>query len=233
MKLRVFFTFCSITIFSRPETSPTQECHQANLSSTSNSTSTLLQLYFGLEVSAKFLYRLVLCKHIILICLVPSTSKNPLPSSSISSGIYPGSFVAKLAQGRNHPANSGHLILHVVSHFARNADSYLRYPNTCHSTRQPLTVSAASQCGIMAFLTNLPNELLVQIFCSLGDIDDALHFGRTCTAINRILESPEFYLLIMRSIIVSGLSKDQSLIHSRTTRFHQTHIVSIFDYAIF
>jgi len=123
-----------------------------------------------------------------------------------------------------------------VSSLATNADSHLRYPNTRHPTRQPSTVGAAyhaSQCGIMVFLTNLPNELLVQIFCSLSDIDDALHFGRTCTAINHILESPEFYLLIMRSIIVSSLSKDQSLIYLRITRFHRTHIVSIFDYAIF
>ncbi|OCL12490.1 hypothetical protein AOQ84DRAFT_152993, partial [Glonium stellatum] len=56
----------------------------------------------------------------------------------------------------------------------------------------------------MVFLTDLPNELLVQIFCSLDDIDDALHFGRACTVINRILKSPEFYLVIMRSIIVSS-----------------------------
>lgn len=53
------------------------------------------------------------------------------------------------------------------------------------------------------YLLALPNELVVDVLCRLEDIDDALHFARTCHRAHGILQNKHFYLDIMRSIIVS------------------------------
>ncbi|KAF2189719.1 hypothetical protein K469DRAFT_561973 [Zopfia rhizophila CBS 207.26] len=53
----------------------------------------------------------------------------------------------------------------------------------------------------MAKLTNLPTELLEQIYHSLGSIDDVLHLGRACKATHNVLDNDKTWLEIMRSVI--------------------------------
>ena len=53
----------------------------------------------------------------------------------------------------------------------------------------------------MATLTDLPPEILEQIFHFLGSIDDVHHLGRTCTKTHHVIKKRNIYLEIMRSII--------------------------------
>lgn len=53
----------------------------------------------------------------------------------------------------------------------------------------------------MATLTDLPPELLDQIFHNLGSIDDVHYLGRACRATYRIIQQHNLYVEIMRSVI--------------------------------
>ncbi|KAG9186713.1 hypothetical protein G6011_09821 [Alternaria panax] len=56
----------------------------------------------------------------------------------------------------------------------------------------------------MAVLTNLPPEILEQIYHYLGSIDDVHHFARTCIKTHHVIQGRTIYLGIMRSIIHSS-----------------------------
>lgn len=56
----------------------------------------------------------------------------------------------------------------------------------------------------MAVLTDLPPELIEQIFHDLGSIDDVHCLGRSCRKMCRIIQRQNLYVLIMRSIISQG-----------------------------
>jgi len=54
----------------------------------------------------------------------------------------------------------------------------------------------------MSSLLDLPNELILQIYRDLGDIDDVLHLARTCSHLNSLFESGNNRLGIFRRVIV-------------------------------
>jgi hypothetical protein len=56
----------------------------------------------------------------------------------------------------------------------------------------------------MAVLTDLPPEILEQIYHFLGSIDDVHHLGRACTKTHRVIQQRNIYLEIMRSVIYSS-----------------------------
>lgn len=55
----------------------------------------------------------------------------------------------------------------------------------------------------MLKLINLPVELLISIYEQLGNIDDALHLGRSCKLMHEVLNPTSHRLSIFSHIIVS------------------------------
>ena len=51
-------------------------------------------------------------------------------------------------------------------------------------------------------ILELPVEVLLLIYQSLNDIDDALHLARTCKQLYAIFDSPSSRVNILRCIIV-------------------------------
>jgi hypothetical protein len=51
-------------------------------------------------------------------------------------------------------------------------------------------------------LTDLPTELLLCVYQSLDDIDDALHLARSCRRLYRVFNDPANRHGILKSIIV-------------------------------
>jgi hypothetical protein len=64
--------------------------------------------------------------------------------------------------------------------------------------------SSDSMSPDMAVLTNLPPEILEQIYHLLGSIDDVHHLGRACAKTHHVIQRRNIYLEIMRSIIYSS-----------------------------
>jgi F-box-like len=54
----------------------------------------------------------------------------------------------------------------------------------------------------MSRLQELPTELLLSVFQSLGDVDDALHLARSCSYLYRTFNDPRNRHSILKSIIV-------------------------------
>ncbi|KAF2002892.1 hypothetical protein P154DRAFT_461872, partial [Amniculicola lignicola CBS 123094] len=54
----------------------------------------------------------------------------------------------------------------------------------------------------MAKLTDLPTELLVEVFSYLGSIDDVHHLARACKDLSSIIQKQAVYVDIMRTIII-------------------------------
>lgn len=72
----------------------------------------------------------------------------------------------------------------------------------------------------MAVLTDLPTELLEQIFHFLGSIDDVHYLGRAFKRASSILQSQNAYLEIMRSIISRNSQYRYDIILCKLLRLH-------------
>jgi hypothetical protein len=72
----------------------------------------------------------------------------------------------------------------------------------------------------MAVFLDLPPELLVPIFHSLGSIDDVHYFGRTCRKTYDIIQRQSDYVKIMRSVIAQSPQHRYDLQLSRMLKFH-------------
>ena len=60
-------------------------------------------------------------------------------------------------------------------------------------------------------IVDLPLEVLLLVYQSLSDIDDALHLGRACKRLNNIFDNPFSRVNIFRVIIVRiALTKDSA-----------------------
>jgi hypothetical protein len=66
----------------------------------------------------------------------------------------------------------------------------------------PILVAVVFHAGNMNLILNLPPEIIVWVFKSLDDIDDALHFARCCKYVHCVFDPMSVRLEIFKSIIV-------------------------------
>jgi hypothetical protein len=63
----------------------------------------------------------------------------------------------------------------------------------------------------MPSLSDLPSELLLQIYLDLGDIDDVLHPGRCSVQLHNLLENSDNRVGIFKRVIVRTYMKKSNI----------------------